>query len=261
MTDSAHKRDVARAFGRAASYDSNADVQREVAEALASRIADSPLPAHPAILEIGCGTGFLTRALAARIGAADRMVTDIAPEMVARARAGGVPGAYHVVDGERPDLAPALRDARFDLICSSLAFQWFGDPAAAIARLSSHLKPGGLLAFSTMAAGSFAEWRMAHEFEGVAAGTPPYLDASELLALAPPTMTALVELGDYRPPVAGARSFLHGLKAIGAGVPAAGHRPLAVPTLRRVMARFDASGGQATYRVAFGLFRAPPEPA
>src|SRR3546814_16589572 len=62
------------------------------------------------------------------------------------------------MDGEQPCFAEHVR---FDLICSSLAFQWFDDLHASVARLARWLAPGGYLAFTTMADGSFAEWRVA----------------------------------------------------------------------------------------------------
>jgi malonyl-CoA O-methyltransferase len=42
------------------------------------------------------------------------------------------------------------------------------------------------------------------------------------------------------------------LKGIGAVVPGAGRKPLSPGDLRRVMAAFDASGGDDGYQVLFG---------
>src|SRR3546814_16095652 len=81
--------------------------------------------------------------------------------MVAQCRdaSGGVSGVHYLaMDGEQPCFAEHVR---FDLICSSLAFQWFDDLHASVARLARWLAPGGYLAFTTMADGSFAEWRVA----------------------------------------------------------------------------------------------------
>jgi malonyl-CoA O-methyltransferase len=41
---------------------------------------------YPRVLEIGCGTGFLSEALLARLPAASLTATDIAPAMLERAR-------------------------------------------------------------------------------------------------------------------------------------------------------------------------------
>ncbi len=251
MIDRSYKRRVAEAFGQADHYDSAAEVQRQVAAELAERITRHASGAAPAILEIGCGTGFLTRALSDSIGPARWTVTDLAPEMVERARvATGVAGDYRVLDGEHPAVDG---DARFDIICSSLAFQWFGNLAAALGRLQPLLKPGGVIAFSTMAAQSFSEWADAHRAEHLTPGTPLYPDAAALTAMVPQGLAGLIDIVDYPQQHADARAFLLGLKAIGAGVSAAGHRPLSAPDLRRAMARFDAGARIATYRVAFCL--------
>lgn len=252
MTDSIPERSarIATAFGRADSYDQAASVQRLAAAALAERIVAVPLAANPRILELGCGTGFLTRALAERLGPARWTVSDIAPAMVERARAGGGPAAdYRVIDGEAID--PAL--GAFDLIMSGMAFQWFADLPGAVTRLAARLAPGGLLAFSTMAQGSFAEWSAALDAEGLTSGVPAYPDEAALAALAPPGMAASVTILDVAQAHADARAFLTGLKAIGAGTPAAGYRPLPPAALRRAMARFDAGERIATYRIGICL--------
>src|SRR3546814_19035159 len=83
--------------------------------------------------------------------------------MAARCREGLGEGRgrfrYVAMDGERPCFAP---DVRFDLVCSSLAFQWFHDLEGAVASLCALLAPGGHLAFTPLAEGSFDEWRAAH---------------------------------------------------------------------------------------------------
>ena len=78
---------IIKAFGTAATrYDGAAGLQRQVAQDLANRIAALPLASNPKILEIGCGTGFLGRALAPLLGEAQWVCTDIAAAMVAQAR-------------------------------------------------------------------------------------------------------------------------------------------------------------------------------
>lgn len=239
---------VSRAFGSASDYDGNANVQRIVAEALADRIAAQPLPKSPRVLEIGCGTGFLTQALLDRGIGGEWLITDLSPAMLERCRAriGDAPDrTFAVLDGEygTPD------DGPFDLICSSLAMQWFDDERSAISRIMQWLAPGGQFLFTTLTSGSFAEWRAANEAEGLAAGTPHFLSAEALFAALPEAQAAPPQTAVYREHHDDARSFLHALKAIGAQAPAKDHRPLSPSELRRVMARFDEAGSTVTYEV------------
>ena len=245
-----------KAFDRAAgTYDAAAPVQRAVAQRLASKIAALPLPRRPRILEIGCGTGFLTAALRARIQGADWLVTDLSPRMldVCRARIGtGERTAFRVLDGERP----GLDGQPFDLVCSSLAFQWFDDLGAAIGRLADLVAPDGWLAFSTLAEGTLAEWRQAHADFGLACGAPDHPSVQSLEAMLGPH--GRIETETVVQAHNGARAFLDDLKAIGAASAAPGRRPLASGDLKKVMRRFDQTGSSVRYEVAYGLCRAGP---
>ena len=240
----AGRRKIARAFAGAREYDRHALVQRRVAKRLADRIAALPLPPAPRVLEIGCGTGFLTEALLARGIGGEWLVTDIAPEMVdrCRERLGEKPGRrFAVLDGERG----VVTEGSFDLICSSLALQWFDDAPAALHRMAGWLAPGGHCLVSTLGPGSFAEWRAAHAAEGLSAGTPSFAPVDAFSALGPEAL--IVENVIERH--VDARAFLRAVKAIGAGTADPAHRPLSPRALRRVMATFDRNGCEVTYEV------------
>lgn len=243
---------IADAFGRAADYDRHAAVQRTVAGRLAGRVAALPLAAAPRILEIGCGTGLLGAALIDRLPGARWHMTDLSPAMVERARqrfADRPDIAFATMDGEAPDIA-----GRFDLIVSSLAFQWFADLPGAIGRLGKLLAPGGHLVFTTMAAGSFAEWRVAHD--GLPCGTPDYPGAGALSAMGLGVTVEALPVRHHD-----ARDFLHAVKAIGAGTPRPGHKPLTPAQLHAVMRRFEEAGSIASYVVATCVLGASGEQA
>ena len=145
--DSPSRARIAQAFDAAAAYDAYAVVQRQVAAWLAERIV-AVAPPRPRVLEVGCGTGFLTQAAWPRLDRPEWLMTDIAPEMLARGRAQMPDLCARVMDGERPDLAG---EAPFDLIVSSLAVQWFSDLEGGLQRLADALLPLVVLAIGLVA--------------------------------------------------------------------------------------------------------------
>ena len=187
------------------------------------------------MLELGCGTGLLTRRLLAVLPAdASLLATDLSPRMIAEAQAAITdPRArFLVMDGEAPDQA-----GPFDLIVSSLAAQWFADLQGSLARLAALLAPGGHLLIATLGHRTFGQWRDAHLAQGAQSGIADYPQASELAALLP---GCTVESNAFDLTYADARSFLKALAALGAATPRQGHLPLPPGRLRRIMTALGA---------------------
>lgn len=249
MTDDRKQR-IADAFGRAAArYDDAAAPQRQAAALVADLARPQRLPERPRILEIGCGTGILTRSIRAAWPEAELLVTDLSPEMVGQAAKGAmIAGTFLTLDGE----APPFEGPWFDLILSNLAFQWFDDLPAALLRLARLLRPGGSLLFSTMGADSFAEWHKAHERAGEAAGTPAYPDLAALRTMLSAHDDAFAFEEHWTYDFGGAKGFLAHVKGIGATVPDSTHAALRPAAMRAVMRAFDEEGGKLTYHILFG---------
>ncbi|GBQ91815.1 biotin synthesis protein [Gluconacetobacter johannae DSM 13595] len=250
---------IAARFGGADSYDAVARVQLLVARRLADRIASAYPAAPPArILEIGCGTGFLSDMLRRMFPDAALTVTDLAPAMVARARRRLAPlggdTRFLAMDAE----SPALAGESFDLVCSSLAMQWFGDRAGALGRLAGLLAPGGMLALSTLCAGSFAEWRAAYARRGLACPVPSYPDLRQLDADRPWPLQGRWAGETILDRPATALDFVRELRQIGASLPREGARPADPGTLRRLLGDLGQDGAvTASYEIGYGLFRRP----
>ncbi len=147
--DTVNKQAVASAFSRAAgSYDAAAELQRDVGERLLGMGSSHP---GERLLDAGCGTGYFSRMWRER----GKRVTalDLAPGMldVARQRQ----AAHHYLLGDIEQVP--LPDAAMDICFSSLVVQWCSDLPAALAELYRVTRPGGVILFSTLAAGSLQE--------------------------------------------------------------------------------------------------------
>jgi malonyl-ACP O-methyltransferase BioC len=243
---------IREAFGRAETYTEHAQVQRLVAERLASRIL-LPLAA-PAILELGCGTGLLSRLLQQRWPQGTLLCSDLSWPMVQRCRAQLTPSErlrFAVLDGEDP---PLLRD-QFDLIAASMVMQWFSQPAAALRRCHALLRPGGSIAMATLAPGSFQEWQRACQAAGVAHGLHRYPSASAWQAAWPFPADCRLEEEKITVQHPSGLDFLRGLRAIGAHLPAAGYQAHSAGEMRRLLRTLsDPQGVSITYVIYYGRF-------
>ncbi|WFC64309.1 malonyl-[acyl-carrier protein] O-methyltransferase BioC [Pseudomonas sp. REST10] len=148
------KRQVAASFSRAAtSYDAVAELQRHVGTQLLARLPVS-LQLHR-WLDLGSGTGYFTRALGERYGQGTGLAVDIAEGMLRHARPQG--GAAHFIAGDAEALP--LQTASVDLLFSSLALQWCADFPRVLSEAQRVLRPGGVLAFSSLCVGTLQELR------------------------------------------------------------------------------------------------------
>ncbi len=158
------KRQVARSFSRAAdTYNSAAHLQRAVGERLLSKLplglspTAAPQPNSPRVLDLGCGTGAFSDALALRLPGAEILGLDIAEGMVHFARRQSTaPTHWLCADAETLPLA----DASVYLIYSNLAIQWC-DTAALCRELHRVLRPGGRALLSTLGPDTLCELRQA----------------------------------------------------------------------------------------------------
>lgn len=154
MQISVHSEAIAQNFSAAASsYERWADPQRRSAERLMKLVfAKGPVNS---ILDVGCGTGFLTELLHKRYPKVSILGIDVAPEMVqvCRRRWTHVRSMFfQVADAEKFDA-----EQSFDLIMSNFCFQWFSTRVQSIDRLTGMLNPGGMFAFAVPVAGSLVE--------------------------------------------------------------------------------------------------------
>jgi trans-aconitate 2-methyltransferase len=124
------------------------------------------------VLDLGCGTGHLTRLLHERLQARETIGLDRSSRMLELAAAEQSPGLRFTL-GTIESFSDA---AEFDLIFSNAAFHWIEDHEALVGRLLHALKPGGQLAFQMPAMHDEYSHRLADEltalepFRGLFAG-------------------------------------------------------------------------------------------
>lgn len=95
------------------------------------------------VLEVGCGSGYYTRALLAR--GARVTATDLAPAYVEQARRIAPGASFAVEDAQRL----SFPDARYDRVLMTEVVEHVPNPGGAIAEAARVLRPGGVLALST----------------------------------------------------------------------------------------------------------------
>jgi SAM-dependent methyltransferase len=112
------------------------------------KMFDLSLGKSQRVLEIGCGMGRVTRAIAARVESV--VGIDIAPEMIERGREALADlGNVELMVGNGRDLAE-LGDGSFDVCYSFVVFQHIPDPEVTcryVTEMGRVLKPGGWALF------------------------------------------------------------------------------------------------------------------
>lgn len=132
-------------------YDENAVVQKLMAEKLAANL---PEKSYGKILELGCGTGILTRNLVSKITYTKYFANDI------------VEKSKFYIDKIIPDNIFICGNAqkiklpsKVDLIISNAMFQWFENLDKVLEYYGTLLNSGGTIAFSTFSPENFKEIR------------------------------------------------------------------------------------------------------
>ena len=144
---------------RVKTYDRHAQLQRSMAERLATLI---PNPFSQDFLEIGCGTGVFTRHLLAR-SPATLILNDIAPLMIRHLRDHlNIPSKTRFLVGN----AETVEIPKVKLIAGNAVFQWFQNPEKTLQRFYASLENEGSLAFSTFGPKTLEEFRNTADLKG-----------------------------------------------------------------------------------------------
>ena len=149
-------------------YNDNAKIQKKMAERLLSFLDRKNFDD---ILEIGCGTGFLTQLVNDKFNFNTYTANDIVESCEKYVKEINPKINFIAADIEK---AVENSDKKYDLIISNAAFQWVENLESFIELLVSKLNDGGILLFSTFGPENFREVNF------VLGKTLPYYSANEL---------------------------------------------------------------------------------
>lgn len=146
---------VARRFADASStYDANAAVQHDAASELWRRTAEhiDLSRCFGNVLEVGAGSGMLTRLYAEALHFKSLRLWDLAPSASA-----ALPETAESVTCDAEVAVNALEAGSIDLLLSSSTLQWFHSPEKFLQKAVRALSPGGMMALMFYARGTCGE--------------------------------------------------------------------------------------------------------
>ncbi len=161
------KRKIQHAFGKAAlTYDNAAQLQRMVGEWLLA--TQAPSIQTNTLLDLGCGTGFLTQRLIRNFPNSHITALDIAFPMLEETQK-KLSNSVHYICADAEHLP--FTSSCLDGIFSNLALQWCEDLSQTFAEFKRVLKPDGVLQFSTFGENTLYElktaWQTVDDFSHV----------------------------------------------------------------------------------------------
>lgn len=159
MDSRINKTQVRKHFSaHAEEYDRYAFIQQKVAEQLAVQLTAARHPCRRA-LEVGCGTGLLSRRLLSQQPGLQLVLSDLAHGM-----------SHHVLQQfpacpvcDADAVALPFLDNCFDLVVSSSVYQWLNDLPAAFAEVARVLVPEGRFAVALFGKKTLSELRQSHQ--------------------------------------------------------------------------------------------------
>lgn len=176
-------------------YDENAIVQKNLAQKLASQTAKIRTN-HNIILELGAGTGLLTKQINSQMTFKEFYANDLVEK--SKNYIAKIIPENKFITGNAMRIKPP---AKTDLIISNAVFQWFYDLPQIVDYYKKFLNKEGILAFSTFGKENFYELK---EISGL---TLNYLSKDEIIKILEPDFEILyaedeLQVMDFESPLA-----------------------------------------------------------
>jgi malonyl-CoA O-methyltransferase len=150
-----NKKVLQKRFNKAApSYDEYANVQKRMGDVLIQELCSKYKHSSPEILELGCGTGYVTEQLIKAFPSAFITSVDFAPSMIEQAKKRNGTERISFVCA---DIENLMLSQKYDVIISNATFQWLNDLPSTINHLFEALKEDGNLVFTTFGNETFHE--------------------------------------------------------------------------------------------------------
>jgi ubiquinone/menaquinone biosynthesis C-methylase UbiE len=123
--------------------------QAEIMKPMTRRLfAEAGIRPGMRVLDLGSGAGDVAMLLAEMVGPAGHVIgLDLDHDAMQHARERAAVARFGNITFIHSDFAHYIPDAPLDAIAGRLVLMYQTDPAAALAKLTKHLRPGGLVAF------------------------------------------------------------------------------------------------------------------
>lgn len=130
-------------------YQENAIIQMNMAEKLINLLPDK---SFSNILELGCGTGFLTKIATEKLSYNSYTAVDIVKECEPY-----IKKVNNDIGFINDDIETINLTEKYDLIISNAVFQWLNDFETFITKLQNNLTENGIILFTTFGTKNFQE--------------------------------------------------------------------------------------------------------
>lgn len=233
---------VARRFAKSGrgTYSANATAQNMIARKVVTLIPDINSQSSSQVwLEIGAGSGLLTRLYASRIPERCDLtlcdISHISPDL---------PGNHIIADAEA--LIRQLPDSSCDIVLASSVMQWFNSPLRFLIQVVRVLRPEGTAILSTFAPDNFPELRAMLPHQLLTPAPQSYTHLLEELSSETP-LTFSVTTDSIPLTFDTSRQLLTHLKATGVNSLSANH----TESVRSAMAIMRSGVTTLTYRPVY----------